>query len=701
MKKQIFRLNKFRIRLLYWISVVLIMVFIACPMFFFFYLFDEDQVKQMLYTEFDNNNYHLEVNGTIIPQFWHGLSLEVSNLDVATNNNSELMHIKTANCQLSWIDLVFARYKIKRLNLNDVDINENNILQYGISKLLTISSSGSSAFSRLDNFSIFGINSNDKNAPYPIKDGLFTVQNTHSGTVYKLGFETGESATFVTSTGVMDAISSDVIKIRKFKINVYNTNMLVNFSADTSYHILEKQLILDNLSGELAVNNHKGQFSIAKTVFSLDNASFNTFNLSFNNLFMNQSVNFSLSNLSMPNYKNYSLGEGHISYLMNKQQNKIKLDSTLKQLKINSTTIISTDCHNDLNYNRPGMADNKFHAVLSGMCQYDFKKYLFNVNASGVLNAAPLKLQIGVDNSNDKPNILINGAVDNLDLSPLNVASSKLLPFYYDDSLLPFAWFSLLNIAGKLNIGSFSLDRVHVNDVNTEFKLQDNVLNIAKLHANIYDGSLFGSAKISKESSGYTISTKQIINNLDLKKMFQDLFDVGAIIGKANLKIDAITSHAKSYVDLHKNLNGTITIDANDGAFQGVDFNIFAASHALDINKSTIFQKLNAQFNFIDGISKLGNVVFYSPYLIASGSGIIDFVNTQLDYILTIKSNLPPNKQEIKSVVIPVSAKGDLFDPQISIQNIHLFTGGNKVLRNQVPKSRNIKNNKNSRKEKK
>ncbi len=701
MRKKIFRLNRFRVRLLYWVSVVFLMVFVACPMFFFFYLFDEDQVKQMLYTEFDNNNYHVEVNGTIIPQFWHGLSLEVNDLDVATNNDSELMHIKTANCQLSWIDLVFARYKIKRLDLNDVNINENNIRKYGLSNLLTIPSSGGSAFSRLDNVSIFGINSDDLNAPYPIKDGLFTVQHTSSGAVYKLGFEMGESATFVTSTGVMDAISSDVIKFRNFKVNVYNTNMQMKFSADTSYHVLEKQLILDNMSGSLDVNNHKGLFGIAKTTFSPEGANFNNLNLAFNNLFANQSVSLSLSNLSMPNYKSYSLGEGHIRYLINVQQNNIQLDSVLKQLKINATGIISEDCRSKFNYARPDIVDNKFNAALSGVCQYDFKKYLFNVNASGVLNFAPLKLGLSVDNSNDKPQILIDGAIDNLDLSPFNVANSKLLPFYYDDSLLPFAWFSLFNIAGKLNIGHFSLDRIHLNDVNTEFKLQDNTLNIAKLHANIYDGSLFGSAKISKESNGYTISTKQTINNLDLKTMFQDLFDVGAISGKANLKIDAITSHANSYVDLHKNLNGIITIDAKDGAFQGVDFNIFAASHSLNINKSTIFQKLNAQFNFIDGVSKLGNVVFYSPYLIASGNGIIDVVNTQLDYMLTIKSNLPPNKQEIKSVVIPVSAKGDLFDPQISIQNIHLSTGSSKVLRNHVPKSRLNRNNNNSRKEKK
>ena len=186
---------------------------------------------------------------------------------------------------------------------------------------------------------------------------------------------------------------------------------------------------------------------------------------------------------------------------------------------------------------------------------------------------------------------------------------------------------------------------------------------------------------VSKYESGYNISTQQIINNLDLKEMFQDLFNVSAISGKANLKIDTTTNNVHTYTDLHKNLNGTITVDANHGAFQGVDFNIFSATDALKMNKSTIFEKLNAELKFKNGVSSDGAISFYSKFLNAKGNGLIDFVNTQIDYLFTIKSILPPNSEKIRSVVIPVSAKGDLFDPQISIQNIHLFTGVKNVLR--------------------
>ena len=681
----IFSLNKLKVRLLYWVSVILLMIFIVCPMFFFFYLFDEDQVKQMLYTQFDNNTYHVDVNGTIVPRFWHGLSIEVNDLVLATNDENQLLHIKSANCQLSWLDLVFAHYKIKRLALNDVDINEKNIKDYGINNLLTFSESGKSTFSSLDNISIFGINSSDTNASYPIKDGIFTITKTTDGAIYKLGFQMGESGIFLASNGVISPISSDVIKFRDFKVIINNDNMNIKFGADTNYHILEKQLTLDNIAGTASFSKYKGDFSIGRSEFSLDSAGFNNlnFNLNFNNQFAKNSIKLNLSNLTMPNYSKYNMGVAQVNYLMNIESGTIEIDSTLNQLQLMDNILVSKNCHNQLNYLSSTISNNKFSGVESGLCSYDFKKHFFNLSSTGNLNGAPLKLKLSVSNANDKPQIQINGLIDDLDLSPFSVASSKLMPFYYDDSKLAFSWLSVFDIEGSLDAKHFSFGRLHLNDVSTQFKLDNNVLNIDKLRASVYQGVLYGSARVSKESDGYNIFTRQIINNLDLKEMFQDLFDVGAITGKANLKIDAFTNHANTYVDLHKNLNGKIIVDAKNGAFQGVDFNFFSASSALNINKSTIFQKLNAEFNFVDGVSKLGNIVFYSPYLIAKGSGVVDFVSTQLDYLFTIKSLLPPNKQEISSVVIPVSAKGDLFAPQISIQNMH-FDDKN-ILRKQVP----------------
>lgn len=682
-KGRLFKLTRNRIRILYWGSVALLMIFIACPMFFFFYLFDEEQVKQMLIDQFDSNNYHVEVRGKIIPKMWHGLSLEFNDLEISTNKDVTLFHVKTANCQLSWLDLVFAHYKIKRMALNDVDIYEKNIWEYGLDNLLNWSHMDKSSFNKLSNLSIFDVNSVDESAPYPIHDGLLTIDQSRNGAVYKLGFELAGRNTFVSSEGKINTISNDIVKFSSFSTNVYNSKMKINLTADTSYHILEKQLILDNMSGKVAFRNYNGKISSSKTLLSVSGATLDNINMdiNFENAFAHQGVNLRINRFEFPRYKEYRVDKVQLKYLMGIQQKKVMLDSNLSQVKINNVGIVSKNCHNELSYSSPNLINNGFKATLAGVCEYDFDDYLLNLNMKGYLNQAPLKLDLKVINSGNKPEIAVSGIMDSLDLSPFGVNKDKLLPFYYDDSPLPFGWLSLFDMSGNLSIKRFSLDRIHLNDVSTTFKLKDEVLNISKLEANVYNGTLAGNATISKLESGYYIATNETINNLDLKEMFKDLFDVEAISGKANLKIDASTNNVNSYEDLHKNLNGKILVDANHGAFQGVDFNIFSASNSLSVNKSTIFEQLRAKLNFVNGVSKDGNVTFYSPYVIANGSGVIDFVNTSLDYLLTIKSALPPNEQKISSVVIPVAAKGDLFNPQITIQNIHLFTGQPHILR--------------------
>ena len=67
-------------------------------------------------------------------------------------------------------------------------------------------------------------------------------------------------------------------------------------------------------------------------------------------------------------------------------------------------------------------------------------------------------------------------------------------------------------------------------------------------------------------------------------------------------------------------------------------------------------------------------MAFHSPLIMATGSGVINFANTSLDYSMIISSILPKNAQNVKSVSIPITVNGDLFAPKVSIQNMTLNT---------------------------
>jgi hypothetical protein len=179
--------------------------------------------------------------------------------------------------------------------------------------------------------------------------------------------------------------------------------------------------------------------------------------------------------------------------------------------------------------------------------------------------------------------------------------------------------------------------------------------------------------------SGYSVAIDNMITGVSLQKVFQNLFNVSAITGRADLAINTIANKVYTYEDLHRKLNGSIELDVSNGGFSGVDFSLFLSPENLAAfqNKSAIMTKfttLSSNFNFKNGVSEKSDVKFSAPAIRANGSGIIDFANTKLDYKLTVSSLLPKNLQNINSVSIPVAINGDLFNPKIYIQNMTLNT---------------------------
>ena len=191
-------------------------------------------------------------------------------------------------------------------------------------------------------------------------------------------------------------------------------------------------------------------------------------------------------------------------------------------------------------------------------------------------------------------------------------------------------------------------------DKNLEIKASEQVMNIFKkacydchsneiivdkLNAEAYDGKLTSSFKIKKIDNEYNIALKQKIDNLQLQKIFLNLLNISAINGKGTLNVNVTANNVKSYYDIHNKINGTIFINANQGSFDGIDFDLFVKPTKLtDLShkRITLFKTLNAQFNFKNGISENGWLQFSSPNVIASGNGIVNLVNSEIDYKLNI-----------------------------------------------------------------
>ncbi len=668
--------SKAQLRSLYWIVVVLLFVGIILPVFFFFY-FDASKVRQMIIEQFNTENFVVTIDGGVFPKTWHGLSLELSNLGVKDKNNQELINVRNVSCQLSWLDLIVGQYKVKRLSLNGIMLNSKGIESADLHKLLNVSQVNNSVFRDLRYLNLYNINSNDS-GKYKISDGSLQISQIGNDAQFDLTTEFGESQSHLIINGRVGTFNSKEVNFDDFDIKVSTPSGDLNLQSKASYQIASQTIFLDKINGNLNSTLYIGDIAVDSILFSWRNliAQNIALRLYTKNDAVVQKLVANIQQLTTPDFNLVYMNNVDLDYNLSKDKNKLNVNSSLKRINLDmDSNITASGCSNKILINSPKLKNNVLSANLSGECAYLAKDDRVSLDLSGDLNNAKAKLNLQIENNESIPYINIMGSVDDLDFSRISVDKADILPLYSDNSELPFSWLGMFNMDADLSLNHFKLDRISLDDVQAKFSITENELDIKELKAGIYSGNLSAQAKVKKISTGYDISSVQTIHNLQLQNLFMNLFNISAISGKGNVDVNVIANNVLSYDDIRKRLSGAIAINASQGAFEGVDFDLFLHPNSLTgfkTKKMTVFTSLSAKFNFESGISSAGTLSFSSPNVLATGGGSIDFIKSLLDYKLNIKSSLPKNADKVQSVLIPVAINGDLFAPQINIQNIEL-----------------------------
>lgn len=673
------------IRVVYITIALVVILFFLLPIFFFFYLFDESKVKELLSKQFNNDYYKVSIIGNIEPQFWHGISLSVAGINISSASNQDLIHLDTIKCQLSWVNLAFGNYKIKRLSIDTVKLYKDSLNKYGLSKLL-VTDGNNSIYKHLQFLSIDNLYILEKNKIQNLTGINLQMKlvGTYLNITSNMYFPWNN--TLFKLEGLLKLNDNDELKFETFKLVINNSELNVEAQANAGIDLNNKFFTLSRLEGKIKVLDYQGKLIVEKvnigltflniydTFISLNkNDNTHNLNLSFKSLIINNELG--VFNLSWIN--DFIINNINMNYQYSFKKTNLKIDTYFDKFKITNKEIISNSCNQNLYYfekNENIIANVKS----SGSCKYDISSDFLSLDLKGTIDNGLFKLIMQIKNliSNKKVYLNVNGVIDFLGLNKAISKNIKVLSSYSDDSLLPFSWASLFNMDAKLKINNLIFHKSNFTNIDSIIKLNNDSLNINLLRSNVYDGLMYGNLTLKKENDSYKIKAKEIINHLSLQKLFTDLFDVKAINGYANLNVDINIDNVKKYSELYKKLNGTILINAINGIFYGVDFNLFLDPKAMTFKneKSTIFDRLVAGFNFKKGVSNNGFINFSSPNVIGNGNGVIDFLNDKIDYQLQVKSVLPKNTQKISSVLIPLSVSGYIFSPSINITNVKLYS---------------------------
>lgn len=679
------RITRKHVRMIVWPLLILLFTTVGIPLLFFFYWFNAAKIKQIVINQFNNQNYAVVINGGVEPRSWHGLSLFIADLTVEDKTQHIILHINTANCQLSWPDLIIGHYKIKRIALNGVTFYQAGINQVNYANLLDYEKISKSEFNNLNYLSVTNLNLVESEDRYIIRDANLNISELASNARMHLNFKVAPLYADVNISGKVDRVENNQIIIDKLNTTIISPKLNAEFQSQGHYNYLNQELWIEHTQGLLNSKFYNGTMNIGTMLISGYGLTVNDLiaNLSNSLSEYNQAYNINIHRIETDDFNKYMANNVLVRYEADNAKNKINLNLELNDTILDKAlNITNNSCNIGAKLrikDNPDSPATNLVAGMRGKCSYFESTETTSLNLSGNVDASPAQIIMDYTNGQLKPRIKLTGSITNLNLSKFVTDPTKdnLLPLYSDNSKLPFKWLNWFDLDVLLSVKQLDLSRIALTNIKTAFQVRNNQLKLSQFIANAYGGSINGTALVSKVNDLYNIQIQQQIANMSLQRLFSNLFNVNAIQGKANLLINTTTNGVATYEDLHRKLNGQISLRVSDGGFSGVDFSLFLSPENLAAFQNrrammTNFTQLKADFNFVNGVSNKSNITFNSPTIAANGGGIINFAETKIDYSLKVSSILPLNTQKIKSVSIPVQIKGDLFNPKIYIQNMTL-----------------------------
>jgi AsmA protein len=249
---------------------------------------------------------------------------------------------------------------------------------------------------------------------------------------------------------------------------------------------------------------------------------------------------------------------------------------------------------------------------------------------------------------------------------------------------LDFSALKGLNANGSLRIGQLKAANVKASNVRIDVKAANGKVDVSPLSANLYRGSLNGSASIEAAQTP-VISVKQALSGVDIGPLLRDAAEFDTLEGRGNVTLD-VTGRGGTVAALKKALNGTAAIRLADGAIKGIDIagtlrdvksklGALRGQHTQSASGSqkTDFSELSGTFNIKNGVARNNDLQGKSPLLRLTGEGEVDIGQELINYLIkasvvaTSKGQGGRDVSDLTGITVPVRLTGSFAKPSYSI----------------------------------
>jgi AsmA protein len=239
---------------------------------------------------------------------------------------------------------------------------------------------------------------------------------------------------------------------------------------------------------------------------------------------------------------------------------------------------------------------------------------------------------------------------------------------------IDFSPLKKLDFAGSLRIGDLTISNIRTQNLRVDVKARNGRLDVDPLAANLYQGSVNGTASV--DANANRVAVKQKLSGISIGPLLRDALGQDLLEGQGNVTLD-VTTTGNLVSAMKKTLNGTAGLELKDGAIKGINLaQSLRNSRALltggkreseqgaVAGEKTDFSELSASFVIRTGIAHNGDFLAKSPFLRLTGEGDINLPESTLNYLAkaaVVASSAGQGGRELADLAgltIPVRASG-------------------------------------------
>jgi AsmA protein len=230
-----------------------------------------------------------------------------------------------------------------------------------------------------------------------------------------------------------------------------------------------------------------------------------------------------------------------------------------------------------------------------------------------------------------------------------------------------------LDLSGSVKVGHLQARGLKASNVDVGVKAANGRLDLAPLNAQLYGGSMAGSANLAADGNRVRLDTA--FSNVSIEPLLKDLLDRDLLEGRGNVTLDVATAGA-TVNTMKRHLNGSAALKLRDGAIKGInlaarlrDAKSLLAGARVDTARAntaekTDFSELTATFTIKDGVAVNNDLDVRSPLLRIGGAGTVDVGADTVEYtarvsvVGTLKGQDGRTVDQLRGVTVPVKLEG-------------------------------------------